>query len=134
MHDILARGWADLVARLDGPMHFRFIVQPAVAVILGVRAGLRDARTGEPPVLSTVLRRPQRRRERWTDALRDLAYVVLAAAVLDGTYQLLVHRGVFLLELVITVAVLALVPYLLVRGPVCRLARRWAGRSSPRAA
>jgi hypothetical protein len=31
MEEALARGWTNLLARLDGPMHFRFIVQPLVA-------------------------------------------------------------------------------------------------------
>ncbi len=73
MHDILARGWTHLLARLDGPMHFRFIVQPLVAMFLGARAGLRDARAGEPPFLSAVVRYPGRRSERVTGALRDVA-------------------------------------------------------------
>jgi protein-S-isoprenylcysteine O-methyltransferase Ste14 len=122
MHEILARGWADLLARLDGPLHFRFIVQPLVAMLLAARAGIRDARTGQPPFLWALLRFPERRRERVRDALRDAANLLIAAALLDSGYQLAVHRGIFLLELVITVAVLAVVPYLLVRGPMARLA------------
>jgi hypothetical protein len=132
MHDIFARGWAHLLSRLDGPMHFRFIVQPLVAMILGARAGLRDARAGEPPFLWAVIRSPERRRDRVKDALRDLTSVLLVAAVLDAVYQVAVHRGIFLLELLITVAVLALVPYVLVRGPVARLARWSAQASWPR--
>ncbi len=123
MHEILARGWSNFLARLDGPMHFRFVVQPLVAAILALRAGLRDARAGEPPFLWAILRDPERRSARFKDALRDVASVMIVAAVLDAVYQVLVHGGIFLFELVITVAVLALVPYLLVRGPASRLAR-----------
>jgi hypothetical protein len=126
--EILARGWANFLGRLDGPLHFRFIVQPLVAMILGARAGLRDARAGEPPFLWAVVRCPERRRERLTDAVRDVASVVIVAAVLDAAYQLAVHGGIFLFELLFTVAVLAIVPYVLVRGPVARgaAARRHA--------
>ncbi len=122
MHEILARGWANLLARLDGPLHFRFIVQPLVALFLGARAGIRDARAGEPPFLSALLRFPERRKQRIRDALRDVATLLLVAALLDSTYQVVVHRSIFLVELLITVALLALVPYLLVRGPMARLA------------
>jgi hypothetical protein len=132
MHEIFARGWAHFLARLDGPMHFRFVVQPLVAMILGARAGLRDARAGEPPFLWTVLRCPERRGARVKDALHDIASVLLVAAVLDAAYQVVVQRGIFLLELVFTVAVLALVPYLLVRGPISRLARSAWGRTASR--
>jgi hypothetical protein len=128
MHEIFARGWAHFVARLDGPLHFRFVVQPLVAMILGARAGLRDARAGEPPFLWAIVRCAERRGERVKDALRGIASVLLVAAVLDAAYQVMVHGGIFLLELVFTVAVLALVPYVLARGPMSRLARWWARR------
>jgi hypothetical protein len=132
MHDVLARGWADFLERMDGPLHFRFVVQPLVAMLLGARAGLRDARAGEAPFLRAVLDCPDRRGDRVKDALRDLASVIVVAAVLDAAYQVAVHHGIFLFELVFTVAALALVPYLLVRGPTARLARlRW-GRAEGR--
>lgn len=121
MQEILARGWADLLGRLDGPMHFRFIVQPLVAMLLGVRAGLRDARAGEPPFLRAVARLPERRRERVLGALRELASILVVATVLDAAYQVVVHRGIYLVELLLTVAVLALLPYALVRGPTSRV-------------
>lgn len=134
MQEILARGWAHFLARLDGPLHFRFVVQPLVAILLGARAGLRDARTGETPFLACILRCPERRRERIKDALRDVSSVLVVAAVLDGVYQVTVHGGIYLLELVLTVAVLALVPYVLVRGPTSRLARKRRGvRHAPKA-
>ena len=133
MDEIFARGWANFLARLDGPMHFRCVVQPLVAVILGARAGLRDARAGELPYLWAVLRRREHRAERVKDALRDTASVLLVAALLDSVYQVAAHQSIFLLELATTVAVLALVPYLLVRGPVSRLARWRASASRSRA-
>lgn len=123
MHDVLARGWANLLGRLDGPMHFRFVVQPLVATILGARAGLRDARAGEPPFLWAIVHEPSRRRERVTEALREVASLLIVATVLDSAYQVWVHRGVFLFELVVTVTLLAVVPYAIVRGPVARLMR-----------
>ncbi len=126
MHDIFARGWANFLARLDGPMHFRFVVQPLVAVILGARAALRDARAGEPPFLWAILRMPQSRGERVKGALRDLSSVLVVATLLDAAYQVAVHRSIYVLELAFTVAVLALVPYVLVRGPLARLVRRHA--------
>jgi hypothetical protein len=125
--EIFARGWANFLGRLDGPLHFRFIVQPLVAMLLGVRAGLKDARTGEPPFLWAIVRCPERRRERLTEGLRDVGSVLAVAAVLDAAYQLVVHGGIFLFELLFTVAVLAIVPYALIRGPVAR----WAGARPP---
>jgi hypothetical protein len=36
-------------------MTFRLILQPAMAVFLAIRAGLRDAREGKPPLSLTAL-------------------------------------------------------------------------------
>jgi hypothetical protein len=55
MDDLLGRAWADL-GRISGPMWVRLLIQPTVAAILGVRAGLRDARQGRPPYLWAVVR------------------------------------------------------------------------------
>jgi hypothetical protein len=120
MHEILARGWANLIARLDGPMHFRFIVQPLVAVLLGVRAGLRDAR--EPPAVGW--------RDRVRRGTRDLRSVLLVSVLLDAVYQVHVHASIFALELLVTVALLAVVPYALVHEVVTRVARRAAHAST----
>lgn len=124
MEEAIVRGWLDLIHRLDGPLHFRFIVQPTVAVLLGLRAGLRDARAGEPPFFE-ALRDRERRRERLRQAWSDIGKVFLVAVVLDAVYQVWVQHGIFLFELLLTATLLALVPYGLVRGPTHRIARAW---------
>jgi hypothetical protein len=43
VEEAIARGWDNLVGRLYGPMTFRLVVQPAVAIFFAIRAGLRDA-------------------------------------------------------------------------------------------
>ena len=40
------RFFEDMVARLSGPGRFRFILQPLVAIMLGTRDGVKDARVG----------------------------------------------------------------------------------------
>jgi hypothetical protein len=51
MEVALGRGRENLFGRLDGPMRFRLIIEPAVAIFFAIRAGVRDARTGQPPFL-----------------------------------------------------------------------------------
>jgi hypothetical protein len=46
MNDILVRIWENLGGRVGGPMSFRLRLQPAVAALLAIRAGMQDARTG----------------------------------------------------------------------------------------
>jgi hypothetical protein len=46
MEEALIRGWHNLVGRWGGPMSFRLLIQPAVAIFFAIRAGLQDARQG----------------------------------------------------------------------------------------
>jgi hypothetical protein len=105
-------------------MTFRLIIQPAVAVLFAIRAGLRDAREGQPPFLWTVFSNPGRRHELLRQARNDVGNVFIVALVLDSIYQVSVHSGIYALELLLTATILALVPYVIVRGLVTRLARR----------
>jgi hypothetical protein len=120
--DALVRGWDNFLARTTGPLHLRFVLQPAVAALLAVRAGLQDARQGRPAFLWSVLTSRGRRWELLREALRDTSKVLLVAATLDAVYQLMVEGGVYVLELVFTALCLAFVPYVAIRGPVGRLA------------
>ena len=119
--DVIARAWINLVHRLDGPLHFRFIVQPLMAIFFAIRAGLRDARINETPFLYALWRR-ERWRERLRQAWLDVGKVFLVALVIDAVYQVWIQRGIFLFELLVTATLLALVPYALVRGPAARVA------------
>jgi len=48
---------------------------------------------------------------------------------MDVIYQLLVLKTFYPGEAVIIAILLAFVPYLLLRGPIARVARRWQGSS-----
>jgi hypothetical protein len=126
LEEAFTRGWANLVGRWGGPMSFRFLVQPTVAILFAIRAGLNDARAHEPPFLWALLSNPGSRQERLGQVRKDVGKVFIVAMILDSIYQVSVHAGIFALELLITATVLAIVPYLVARGPVTRIAK-WAG-------
>src|SRR5258708_784910 len=115
MGEILRRVWGNLIGRLAGPMNLRFIIQPAVATILGIGGGLRDANENRPPFLWAILSNPNHRDELMREGWKDVGKVFMLSAILDVIYQLIVHRGVYTLELLITAVTLAVVPYILVR-------------------
>jgi len=85
--EILARGWGNLVARMAGPLNFRFIVQPVVAATLAVRAGIRDNRTGQPAFLWSWVTSRGCRRTLLLDGVKDTSKVFIFAIVLDCIYQ-----------------------------------------------
>ena len=123
MDDILRRFWENLAGRASGPMNFRLLIQPTVASILAIRAGFKDAREGRPAFLWAAITNPAYRPDLLRHGYRDVGKVFVVAAILDSIYQLMIHRGVLLLELVVVATVLAIVPYVLIRGPVSRVAK-----------
>ena len=125
MEEALRRGWENLIGRYDGPMSFRFIIQPAMAIALAIWAGIRDARDGRPPFLWALFSNPSQRDELLRQSWKDIGKVFIVALILDSIYQVTVHAGIYALELLITATILALVPYAITRGPVTCLARRW---------
>jgi len=105
-------------------MHFRLILQPTVAILLAIRAGLADFRLGRPAFLWAAITNPAYRPELLREGWKDVGKVFILASVLDAIYQFIVNRWVYPGELLITATVLAIVPYLLLRGPVNRIGKR----------
>lgn len=131
MEEQLVRVWDNLIGRAHGPLTFRLLLQPAVAIYLALRAGLRDARGNCPPYFWALVYDSAHRREMLHEGWKDIGKVYLLAVVLDVVYQLLVFRWIYPGETMIVAAVLALLPYLLVRGLVTRLAHSFAqGRAT----
>jgi hypothetical protein len=123
MDEMLARIWENLGGRVGGPLTFRLILQPLVAGSLAVRAGLQDARAGRPAYFWAMLTDSQRRSDLLHEGWKAIAKVFVLAFVIDVVYQLIVGRWVYPGEALIVAILLAFVPYLLLRGPVARIAR-----------
>ena len=51
----LGRLWRDVLDRPGGPMTFRFILQPAMAIIAALRDGIHDARLGRRPYVWALI-------------------------------------------------------------------------------
>jgi hypothetical protein len=124
MEDFLARLYDGIVARLHGPMKFRLVIQPLVAAIFAIRAGLADARAGRPPFFWGLFTHSEQRATMLKSGFKDVAKVFTMATVMDLIYQFIIDRHVHLISALILAAVLCFIPYLVLRGPVNRLARR----------
>jgi hypothetical protein len=125
MEELIARGWAGLMDRIGGPMTFRLILQPLMATLLAVRAGLKDAREGRPPYFWTLLTDRSQRVDLLREGWRSIARVFVLAVIMDLIYEWVIGRLFYPLETLIVAIVLAVLPYLLIRGPVNRIIRRW---------
>jgi hypothetical protein len=106
-------------------MKFRLVLQPLMASFFAIRAGLVDARAGKPPYFWGFFTHPGQRVEMLKDGWKSVGRVFILAVALDVVYQIIELRFVYLGEAIVVAFVLAILPYLLVRGPVTRLARTW---------
>jgi len=123
MEDVLTRIAENLVDRVSGPMKLRLLLQPLVATVFAVRSGLKDAKAGKPPYFWALLTSPEHRADMVNDGWKDVGRVFLIAMIMDVIYQLIAIRFVYPFEVVLVAFLLAIVPYLLLRGLVTRIAR-----------
>ena len=73
----------DMLARLSGPGRLRFILQPVVAMLLGARDGVKDARAGSPAFLWALAFHGQHRREILRKAFTSVSNLVAIGIILD---------------------------------------------------
>ena len=111
-----------LMGRTTGPLTLRLILQPTVATVLAIRSGLADARAGRPPYFWSMLNDPERRRELLRNGWKSVGKLFVMAMVLDGIYQVIEFRWIYIGQAIVVAFVLAIVPYVIVRGLVTRLA------------
>jgi hypothetical protein len=128
MTSLLQHVWTDISEGLHGPLKFRLIIQPTVATILAIRAGIRDARLGRLPFGWALFSDKRHRKEHLRRGWGDVGKVFIAATIVDVIYQFVVGWPVHPLQALVVAAILALVPYLLLTGPINRLARLAARR------
>jgi hypothetical protein len=110
-----------LVGRASGPLNFRLV-------------DWKDAREGRPAFLGAFISDPVERRRLFHSGVKDAGRVFLMAVLLDSIYQVIVFRWIYPGQVLVVAIVCAIVPYVLVRGPITRLARllyrKWAGSAA----
>ncbi len=124
MHDIWMRVMENFSHRIGGSMNFRFILQPLMAMIFATIDGLKDAKTGKVPYLWSLFTQPQHLEAQLRNGWKSIGKVFILAIVLDVIFQVRELHNFFPLEALVIALLLAIVPYLGLRGIVCRLSRR----------
>lgn len=130
MDNMWVRVASQLLARVGGPLKFRLVLQPLMASFFAIRSGLADARAGNPPYFWGLLSDTGHRTYLIKDGWRSVGKVFVLAFVLDVVYQIIVLRFVYVGEAIIVAFVLAIVPYLILRGLATRLARTKSAAST----
>jgi hypothetical protein len=106
-----------LVARLEGPMSLRFVMQPLVALFFAFRDGRKDAREGRSPYLWALFTEPEHRLDILQRAWTSIGKVFIIATVLDFVFQYIVFHDFRPVGALLAGLILAILPYLLLRGP-----------------
>ena len=121
---------ADLPARFTGPGRLRFILQPVMAMFLGLRGGVADARAGRPPYVMGLLFDPLHRREYVRTGLATIRDLVAVGVVLDVVAQFLIFRQVHPGAALLIGPLLITAPYAFTRAVTNRVTRM-IGRGTP---
>ena len=128
MDEALHRAWNQLLARPGGSFQFRFLLQPLLAVIIAIQAGTRDARTNQSLFLLDLWSQPATRRLLFRSTLKDVGRLFIMAVALDCVYQAIELDWIYPIQALIVGFILAIVPYILIRGPVSRIVSRGIAR------
>ena len=129
MNDLFARVWENLLQRTEGPMHFRFLIQPLMSLIFATTAAIRDAKAGTAPLLWRFSNSKGKRKSIAKEVWKDVGKVFIIGTILDIIYQLIVIYGkktevaFYPLESIIVAFALAILPYIILRGPISRIVR-----------
>ncbi|HTV47705.1 MAG TPA: hypothetical protein VMG59_04610 [Phycisphaerae bacterium] len=114
----------NLTGRLYGPMAFRLIIQPIMAAIMAMRDGCKDAKKEVPDYFGwSLITDPARRPQLLREAFKAVFKIFIVAILIDLIYQWEVFHWFYPGEALIVATILALVPYLIFRGPAQRLWR-----------
>lgn len=119
------RFWSDIADRIHGPMTFRYMLQPAMALLAAVPDGIRDARLGHKAFFWSALWDPQAPKGRLREGLVSIARVALLGISMDVIYQFKVFDRFYPAEALMMALLLAVIPYFALRWLTELIARRW---------
>jgi hypothetical protein len=118
----------DLPKRLFGPGRFRFLLQPAIATVLGILAGRADARAGRVPYLHGLVLGGEDRAHLVRSALGHVANLLLMGILLDSVCQWLILGASYPGAALVVGPVLIAGPYALARALANRVTTMRDGR------
>jgi hypothetical protein len=110
-----------VIARIVGPMSLRFVFQPLVAVLLGIRDGAMDAKAGEPPFIIDLIVDRDNRKGKLAGVLKSLSKTIVIATIFDMIAQYLIFDQVRVIPAIVVGVFLLSVPYSLARGITNRI-------------
>ena len=119
----------ELPRRFTESGRFRFILQPTIAVILGICGGLADAKAGNPPFLWSLIFHKKRRKELLLSGLSHISNLLALGIILDVIFQFVLYKQVHPGAALVVGPILICLPYAASRALSNRLARLCGSRT-----
>ncbi len=116
--------WEGIARSLSGRGQFRLILQPLMAVLLGLRLGVSDAKEGRAPFLFRLFTTKGGRWGLFRDSLWDAAIPLAVALIIDGILQYLTLGRVRPLAALVVGGILVWLPFAISRALTNRAWRR----------
>lgn len=116
--------WQDIVRDLSGRGQIRLVLQPALAIVLGIRIGLSDARSGASPFVRNLVESKDERWRLFGQSLRFAWMPLTFAFVVDCVLQFLTLGRIRPLGAVVVGFLLVYLPFTIARGLSNQVHRR----------
>jgi hypothetical protein len=111
---------------MTGAGHLRFLLQPLMAIVFGVVAGLHDSHTGRSPFRQRAAGQGRRAQARTLkEELDRMTVPLLLAIALSLVFQHVNRHSVRLWPALAAAIVLVALPYLVARELSCRVDMAW---------
>jgi hypothetical protein len=113
----------DLTGRgmFGGSFQIRLILQPVLAMLLGLRFGIRDAKQGYEPFLRRLAHGAGGRGALFKQSLRDAIIPLCIGFVIDSILQKLINHRIRPLAAVFVAVLLVYLPFVIVRALANRI-------------
>lgn len=118
--------WDGILDVARGRGQLRLFLQPLMAILLGIRLGIADAKEGQEPFLLRLFRRSQGRKQLAKQAALDVLIPFGLAIVIDGVLQYLAHGFVRPAAAIVVGIILIWLPFSIARALTNRVYRHSA--------
>ena len=80
-----------------------------------------------PRIWLVIVTDPVRRHELLREGSKEIAKVFIVAVIIDLIYEFIVFQAIYPGQSLIVAATVTVLPYVLIRGPINRIVRRFRG-------
>lgn len=108
--------WEKIQARVTGPFHFRLILQPLIAIILGIRDGRIAAKAGKRPIFLHMVTSKDDRLNYLKQVWRAIVKPLVIGIILDMIVQFIIFKSVRIWGAILLGAIIIALPYALSLG------------------